>query len=260
MDELQIGDKVLTGDGTYQTIYSFAHKTSSSSNLAPLSDYLAIRTNAMKHPLEISPLHMLYLANGTLVAAENVQIGDLLLSTPATLASKTKRTNDAAAAAAASTVVVESISTVQRRGVYAPHSRSGNLVVNGVVASNYVVQHQAFPPSLSLERHHWMQHAACTPHRVYCQWVDCHDETYNPQGIPRSVVWLWNPVLRALENHQWMGALFLHWVAVPLLWMVWHWQTALAALLGYLYFRHYSSPKGSYRLDPDALTKSAVTK
>ncbi len=63
MDQLQIGDAVQQLDGSYSTVYSFAHRAPEQ-----MVEYLQIHTTQTKKPLEISNKHMLY-ANGHLVPA-----------------------------------------------------------------------------------------------------------------------------------------------------------------------------------------------
>ena len=224
MDELEIGDHVLTKDGSYDAIYSFAHKTATSGGSgrdAPFSEYMAIETTAMPgKPLEVSPLHLLYTANRTLVAAGQVRIGDLLLT--AAVDPEFRVRNDRGGVVTNHYATVQSVQTVQRQGVYAPHTSVGHLVVNGIVASNYVAQ--AFPTNWSMERHAWVQHVACFPYRTYCRlWsMGCRDETYNHEGYPHWMIWVYNPVLQILEtSQQWMvGRLFMDWLLMPLLWMI----------------------------------------
>jgi len=162
MDELQIGDNVLTGssndDGglSYSKIYSFGH-------YAPdhMGNYLQIQAEGMNKPLEISAQHLIYIYNNHpnlsgkkfLVPAQDIKVGDSLVSgidgTPAT---------------------VRSIRKVQLKGVFAPYTFLGNIVVNQVLASNYVMLANEFP-DVSPGKQHFMYHALNAPHHVYCRLV-----------------------------------------------------------------------------------------
>ena len=81
MDQLKVGDSVLTADGTYSKVYSFGH-------LDPLrkTEFLQIQTNDSKDlPLEITADHLLYVYNeesgeASLLPAGNVKNGDSLLT------------------------------------------------------------------------------------------------------------------------------------------------------------------------------------
>jgi Hint module/Fasciclin domain len=92
-------------------IYFFSHKTR-----AGMHDFASISTSS-GHVVTLSAIHYLY-ANGKLTAASAVKIGDVLhtLDGPST---------------------VSSITTVRERGLYAPHTLHGDIVVNRVVVSSY---------------------------------------------------------------------------------------------------------------------------
>jgi len=120
MDQLQIGDEVLTADGSYSKVYSFGHfspKTKTS--------FLQIRTDSMDYPLEISLEHLIYVQDKAtkttrLVSAGELKVGDNLVSELG-LSSE-----------------ILSIHSVQREGAYSPLTASGQLAVKGVLASSYV--------------------------------------------------------------------------------------------------------------------------
>lgn len=156
---------------------------------------------------------MLFYATGEIIPAAQVKVGDSLLTPegfPAT---------------------VKSIRTVNRQGLYAPHTALGNLVVNGVVASNYVEQ-EAFKRHVSPETQHWLQHAACAPYRWFCGLVGgCENETYNERGFPKAIA-VCVPLLEFLEDRSFIGAAFVHLVALPGLWAVLNMASVVAAVLG----------------------------
>ena len=200
MEALQIGDVVRTGaDNSFSPVYSFAHYEPQR-----VAEFLQIWTKAARRPLEITADHLLYVLphgqdKAQMLPASAVQVGDALV-TPS-------------AAAAVTTVKITSITQVQREGLYAPVTKTGTIVVNGVVASNYI----ALPPALqswtSFDVQHWLQHMAYTPYRFYCGVMGCQDETFDPVTGLSPVVMAWLPVLHAVEwtltwsSHLLAGAL-----------------------------------------------------
>lgn len=172
MDSLKIGDSILTSNNSYSKVYSFGHYSPEDEQ-----DVIEIRTTNMEKPLEISDKHML-LVNGNLSPASSVKVGDNLVSVDGI------------------DVEVKSVRVLTGvKGIYAPHTVEGTLVVNGVVASNYVVL-----PALdgaSFEFQALLQHAAMGPYRMYCSVVGCENETYNVNGLPAAVT-VWFPILDAL--------------------------------------------------------------
>lgn len=158
MDALKIGDQVQSGDGSYSKLFSFGHRA-----LETETKYLQIHASSMKKPLEISGEHLI-ISNAKLVPASQVKVGDFL-----------SHVDDEG-----ETSVVKVVSTrkVIRRGAYAPLTGSGDIVVNGVVASNYVSRDwvSEIVPGGML---HLLQHGAVLPYRLYCEVVGCENETYN---------------------------------------------------------------------------------
>jgi len=152
MDSLQIGDNVKTANDKFSRVYSFGHF-----GRGEETEYIQINQG-----LEVSAEHLLYLYNKSLVPAGDVEVGDFLLSA---------EHGDAA---------VEIVSTrkVVRRGAYAPLTYSGDIVVNGVVASNYVTR-AWLSDKVSARMLHWLQHGAALPYRVYCAMRGgCQKERY----------------------------------------------------------------------------------
>lgn len=106
MKELQLGDKVLTKNGRYESIDSFGHHDSQIE-----ATYLQLAPSQM----EVSPLHLVFTKNSdTAVPASQIQVGDVLSSGH----------------------VVTAIRSVKRRGAYAPFTAS--IVVNDELASSFV--------------------------------------------------------------------------------------------------------------------------
>jgi hypothetical protein len=121
-------------------------------------------------PIEISAGHLIFVGKQALPAGR-VRVGDIV------------RLGNGENAQ------IVDIKPVVRAGVFAPFTDSGTIVVNGIVASNY----------LSLDSHtgdmtiggwkvasyHWVSHLALAPHRLYCLVAarKCEKESYAEDGI-----------------------------------------------------------------------------
>jgi len=167
LDELAIGDEVLVEGGDYSKVYSFGHYDSNS-----LAEFLQIRT-ATKENLELSSDHMVFKETHSgkiAVPASEVKVGDYLVG------SKNNQ------------LKVDEIRTVQRRGAYAPFTTTGDIVVSGVVASNYVslTNGKETTTTSMIENHmQWIAHTVNAPHRLVCalSFAACENETYNSEGV-----------------------------------------------------------------------------
>ena len=182
MTEVQIGDDLLVSPDKYERVYSFGHyHTSLETEFIQL--FYTGSTGKMES-LELSLDHMVFLSNRRSVPASIVEVGDDLWM-PSSV-------NGSARVVRKSTVV--------RRGVYAPFTPSGTVVVNGVVASNYV----AFEPTsdvfvvggrpVPFLTYQWMAHTFMVPHRIVCNvssYLCTATEQYSAkEGIS---LWLYGP-------------------------------------------------------------------
>jgi len=209
MKALSLGDEVLVrprliGKKKFEKVYSFGHRNPNIQNSVKL-----LRLEPFG--LELSPNHLVYAVQNKIghdnndnskatilpVPASMVRVGDMLVAdiTP-------DNTNNAG-------ITVTSIQSIVRKhaGLYAPFTHSGTIVVNGILASNYVSlqakddgNNNTTPyfkiGSLTTSlTHHFLAHAFQIPHRFYCTCVkDCKDESYT-DGISN---WLYHP-LRFLQ-------------------------------------------------------------
>jgi len=168
MESLQIGDSVRVGGGEFAKVYSFGHR-----NTDVAVNYLQIKTNELKYPLEISDIHMIFVKIGDVtksVVASSIKIGDILLT------------------GNGGTATVSHVKNVQRIGAYAPFTTSGDIIVNGILASNYVSlldEVDVLPVSMQ-----WIAHTFKAPHRMLCSlnFSICHNETYNINGLSTWIV------------------------------------------------------------------------
>lgn len=146
--ELEIGDYVKEASGGYTKVYSYLHYHEELS-----AEFLQISYSgpATKSPLEVSPQHLVF-SRGRAVAASAIKVGDVLDGDK----------------------VVTSITTVIRKGVYAPATESGELMVAGVRSSNYV---QLLPTSAFSQ--HSLSHAGVAPLRWFCRYSSSCETTNN---------------------------------------------------------------------------------
>jgi hypothetical protein len=181
---------VLTTDWTggykYSPVYSFGHR-------APKikAEFLQIVLKQSKthKPLEITSDHMLYRLDDAgkkaiLIPARSVKAGDKLITA----------TTDGSSFAE-----VQAVHKVTRMGIYAPLTETGDIVVNDIIASNYVAIPLELPQHLSFDQQWWIQHMACTPYRWYCSYFGCNNETYDEETGLSVGVQFWMPVLNNLE-------------------------------------------------------------
>ena len=228
MDQLKVGDSILSSlDGRYSKVYSFGHRDGNGT-----ANFLQIYTESAKPtaPLEITRDHMLYVTSKgdaeamnqkrRLLPAGQVQIGDLLWTSAEHRGSAAR---------------VTKVNVVQRFGVFAPFTTTGDIVVNGMLASNFIALSPALQSRLSFALQHSLQHGAYTPYRLYCMTVgDCEHESRDEEtGYSRgTTVWLsllrW---LEALDVSPSMVTVFLYVVAIPGHWAMLILERAIGLLL-----------------------------
>ena len=160
MNDLRIGDYVSTGSGDYQPIYAFAHRDTDA-----FLEFLRIHTKSDSiAALEITKDHLVFVAGQrSPVRAESIRPGDKLLT-----AEGTDRQE----------AVVTKIDTIKRRGLYAPLTADGTLVVDGIVTSCYVslvsnaqkIQ-DTTQTELPLISQHDLAHIMLSPIRMVCLGV-----------------------------------------------------------------------------------------
>ena len=201
MRDLAVGDKVLTGSGTYEPVYSFGHKHD-----FIMATYLKIQTD-QHSPLEISPEHMVFIRKDHSVPAGILKKGDTLLLPNGEL------------------TTIRSIDTIDRRGMYAPFTLSGRVVVNGIVASSYVSMQptseylllgMSLTTPFTLQ---WLAHAFEAPHRLAYRLGIAH-EGHTEEGVS---LWVKVPLQFATwlvqQNAVVMGLFMIP--AVVILGMLW---------------------------------------
>ncbi|CAB9528988.1 Intercellular signal essential for a variety of patterning events during development. Establishes the anterior- posterior axis of the embryonic segments and patterns the larval imaginal disks. Binds to the patched (ptc) receptor [Seminavis robusta] len=202
IQNLEIGDWILTDTHLYEPVYGFAHRDrnliapflnihtkivnhddkndkNTTSNKRPTNDtlyhrdYHSLEQDGDDTHLKISHEHLLLYANGSYIAAKHVEVGDKL----AGVGNSIRR--------------VLRITATQAQGVFAPLTPSGMLVVDGVKVSCYVsLQEDGHSEFLELQlpwsnivmrlSRHTVVHILLSPIRLLCSLVssqNCEDES-----------------------------------------------------------------------------------
>lgn len=135
MDALAVGDVVRVAAGAVSPVIGWSHR-------APAAVATYVRLVTASAAIDVTPGHYVYV-DGRLVAAAAVAVGDRLEVVP----------RDGGASRLEAVTRVEARAAAE--GLYAPHTRSGDIVVSGVRASTYTT---AVAPGLA--------HALLTPVRA----------------------------------------------------------------------------------------------
>lgn len=163
LQDVRIGERVLamdmrTGELKYSEIILFLDRDAEQKR-----EFLQVRTQS-GHQLTVTPSHLLLRDNLEAVFADRVRRGDRLL------------VKSANSTAEVDTVVA--VEPVLRRGVYAPLTIDGTIVVDGVVASCYAVVDSQ-----------WVAHLAYAPFRLYTNlkqsvlWLVTSSRADVPEGV-----------------------------------------------------------------------------
>jgi len=172
MEDLRLGDKIMVQDGTYETVYSFGHYDKDIR-----SDVFVTITTSNGKSVTLTPNHMIMTANRGTIAASSVRPADSLITSSTTQEEL---------------IVTRITKNVMKKGMYAPFTNSGYLVVDDIVVSNYIAVDTTAPVILGgLVSHQWIAHAFNAPHRFYCRIKDCTTETYTEEGLS---AWIATPM------------------------------------------------------------------
>ena len=177
MEQLRIGDYVLTKDQQFERVYGFGHY-----HKTVEATFLQIHVVNGERPLEITDNHMVFVSLDRAVPAGLLKKGDRIV---------TDKNGGYG--------IVERIGSVRRSGVYGPFTASGTLFVDGVLVSNYVSLHPSDRLLGGLVSYQWLCHAFEAPHRMICRISNryCENEKYNDIGISK---WLEGP----METYYWL--------------------------------------------------------
>jgi hypothetical protein len=164
MKELNVGDEVLSETGIYESVYSFGHRHETLE-----ASFLQF----LPSTIEISRDHMLKI-DSRYIPASAVQVGDKLET------------------GTGEYLTVESIHTVVRKGVYAPFTMSGTIVVSNIKSSSYIAFQDSdgfvvggWKTPLSFQ---WLAHGSQSPHRTWVRLFGAKNEAYSDMGMSSWVV------------------------------------------------------------------------
>lgn len=165
MESLSIGDFVKSNDG-YAKVYGFLHL-----NRDIPTEFLQIAYynsgTKLSSFIEVTADHLLF-SRGRTIAAHQVAVGTILDG---------DHNVD---------LQVTHILKVHRQGVFAPATESGELVVAGVRASNYVrLLSTTGTPIIS---QHTMAHVFLAPVRIFAMYYDAATTMYTDEGYAEWVV------------------------------------------------------------------------
>ncbi|CAB9498133.1 Desert hedgehog protein [Seminavis robusta] len=219
MSDLRVGDKVLSRTNQFEPVYAFGHW-----NPHAINKFLKIQSSSDESPLEVSSEHFVYIQGSkNPIRAASVQVGDVLQGVAPSMN----------ATGAEQGLVVESLTSIEKMGLYAPLTASGVFVVNGVLASCYVSLQGPHPRDaadsqitmkggwvLPLVSQHDFIHYSLSPFRMVCTntWLPratkgpiCH--SYDAKGYP---YWIG----MAMQAFHWVDSLHLELQFVALvLWL-----------------------------------------
>lgn len=200
MTQLRIGHYVRSGNGQFTQVYGFGHWDPAKEDmfLQIFFDDNSGNQNYVDDSslvLEVSPRHLLMMDidNQTYpVRASNVIVGDIF-----------------------SGRTVNKIHTVLLRGVYAPLTFSGDLVVSGVRASNYVdvLDHNGW-----IQNQHAMGYCMFFPQRMFCNYFieTCKKENYtNGYGYTAYVIVHASMIINQLGTAE--SSMILSFIAMVLI-------------------------------------------
>jgi hypothetical protein len=80
---------------------------------------------------------------------------------------------------------------VTSKGIFGPFTKSGSIVINDIVASNYITfqgsEHLIIVGVETSLSFHWLAHTFESGHRLSRSIITCDKETYTDSGISRWV-------------------------------------------------------------------------
>ncbi|KAI2512955.1 Pregnancy-associated plasma protein-A [Fragilaria crotonensis] len=185
LHSVQIGDHVEVENGKFEPIYSFGHYDPNTHGT-----FLQLHLSNGRN-LVISHYHLIFTASDPSypIAASQIVIGTELID-----AHRNKVT------------VTRITPSVSARGLFAPFTPSGTIVVDGVLASSFLAMDRPSSPFLVSYggmlklSHQWLAHTFEFPHRLVCHYNDnnknyCPTETYEGGIATRLItplkLWRW---------------------------------------------------------------------
>ena len=193
INELQVGDYVRVGDSKFERVYSFGHRDEHSE-----AEFIQL----LPSQLELSPSHMVFIKGRRgATPASLIKVGDILFG---------KDGNE---------VVVEAVHTVVRKGLYAPFTRSGKLLVNGVLSSNYISMQNSdnlmLGSVMTPFTHQWLARTFLLLHRTWSLGLGLSDTNLD-NGLAAWIDPPYRFFMWVLKQHP----VFLGMVMLPIIGML----------------------------------------
>mmetsp|Transcript_25947 Transcript_25947/g.38332 ORF Transcript_25947/g.38332 Transcript_25947/m.38332 type:complete len:545 (-) Transcript_25947:329-1963(-) len=168
--DVKIGDQVLVGNGNYESIYAFGH-------YSPVGRASFLEISTKTSTLRLSRDHMVFVSYNRAVPASMLRVGDRLLDVNGN-----------------ENQILFIDSVMSKKGAFAPFTASGSVVVNGIVASNYI----AYQGSEYLRigdnivtplSYQWIAHTFSSVHRlaVNTGMITTSETTYTEDGLSQWV-------------------------------------------------------------------------
>jgi hypothetical protein len=176
MKDVEVGDQVLTTNG-YESVYAFAHRDLAAKNHV----YSQIHFEGMTKPFEATARHLVY----TTGKANPVTVDSLTLE-------------DSLVGSNGEALKINKIKEVTRDGLFAPLTKSGDLLVDGIKISSYASlqagqnEFAEFANGMTLPISQATGiHMFLAPLRMLClsglSTSVCDPSTYNENGMPHLV-------------------------------------------------------------------------
>ena len=162
MESLKIGDVVKVGEKEFSEVYSFGHIEKHI-----WAEFLQISTDQFSS-IKISTDHLIFISKKGAIPASALSIGDeLVMINPG-------ERNDK----------VTSIKAIKSKGLYAPFTKSGKILVNGILSSNFVTLtgESSFSLGGVVCDMHWLSYLFLAPRRIAYFHLGFKEEIYTQEG------------------------------------------------------------------------------
>jgi serpin B len=168
MQDIGIGDYVLTGPGKFEPVYSFGHAGQDT-----IETFVQISTR-QGNKIELTSRHMLFVKDRGYIPASSVAVGDFVVTGNSDFE------------------LVKSVGSIRAPGAYAPMTPSGKILVDNILCSTYMDVFEVEATGWTLGSRlsslafasHWMAHTALLPLRLACHYLgSCPKQSYNEDGV-----------------------------------------------------------------------------
>lgn len=145
MEDIEVGDYVLSASGQYKLVYTMSHF-----HRSRLTEFIQIHSTtdannnkSIDQPLEVTSMHMIFIVESSMGDDDNHDDVDAAVRPPYSLLLSSDpvpahyiKVGDVIQSITGPRLVTN-ITTIQRRGLYNPITTDGTIVVDGIIASTY---------------------------------------------------------------------------------------------------------------------------